>query len=79
MRLLLKLNLVLLLTFGVGVAISGYVARDFLQRNAREQVVQQARLMMGAALATRTYTALADRRLLRPSWVAGHLGANLRR
>ncbi|HEY6322100.1 MAG TPA: DUF3365 domain-containing protein [Thermoanaerobaculia bacterium] len=57
MRLLLKLNLVLLLTFGAGVAISGYVAHEFLQQNAREQVLQQARLMMDAALATRTYTA----------------------
>jgi HAMP domain-containing protein len=56
MRLLLKLNLLLLLTFGMGVAISGYVARGFLKRSAREQVLQQARLMMGAALATRTYT-----------------------
>jgi protein-histidine pros-kinase len=57
MRLLLKLNLMLLLTFGAGVAISGYVARGFLQDSAREQVLQQARLMMDAARATRTYTA----------------------
>ena len=57
MRLLLKLNLVLLLTFGAGVAISGYVAHGFLQQSAREQVLQQARLMMDAARATRTYTA----------------------
>jgi HAMP domain-containing protein len=55
-RLLLKLNVVLLLTFGAGVAISGYVARGFLQESARDQVLEQARLMMGAALATRTYT-----------------------
>jgi len=57
MRLLLKLNLVLLLTFGAGVAISGYVAHGFLQESAREQVLQQARLMMDAAFATRRYTA----------------------
>jgi HAMP domain-containing protein len=57
MRLLLKLNLVLLVTFGAGVAISGYVAHGFLQQNAREQVLQQARLMMDAAFATRKYTA----------------------
>jgi HAMP domain-containing protein len=56
MRLLLKLNLVLLLTFGAGVAISGYVARGFLQDSARAQVLQQARLMMDAAHAARTYT-----------------------
>src|ERR1700724_793692 len=57
MRLLLKLNLVLLLTFGAGVAISGYVAHGFLQESAREQVLQQARLMIDAARATRMYTA----------------------
>jgi len=64
MRLLLKLNLVLLVTFGAGVAISGYVSHGFLQRSAREQVVQQARLMMGAARAVRTYTAQQVRPLL---------------
>jgi HAMP domain-containing protein len=64
MRLLLKLNLVLLLTFGAGVAISGYVSRGFLQRSAREQVTQQARLMMGAARAMRTYTSQQVRPLL---------------
>ena len=64
MRLLLKLNLVLLLTFGAGVAISGWVARGFLQESAREQVLQQARLMMGAARAMRTYTSQQIRPLL---------------
>ncbi len=64
MRLLLKLNLVLLVTFGTGVAISGYVARGFLQESAREQVLQQARLMMDAAGATRKYTAEQIRPLL---------------
>ncbi|HVT18176.1 MAG TPA: DUF3365 domain-containing protein [Thermoanaerobaculia bacterium] len=64
MRLLLKLNFVLLLTFGAGVAVSGYVSRGFLQKSAREQVVQQARLMMGAARAMRAYTANQVRPLL---------------
>jgi HAMP domain-containing protein len=75
MRLLLKLNLVLLLTFGAGVAISSYVSRGFLQRSARQQVTQQARLMMEAAGAMRTYTAqqispllLAQRALMRTTF-----------
>jgi len=57
MRLLLKLNLVLLLTFGAGVAIAGYISQRFLDHSAEEQVLQQARLMMEAAGAMRTYTA----------------------
>jgi protein-histidine pros-kinase len=75
MRLLLKLNLVLLLTFGAGVAISGYVSRGFLQRSAREEVTQQARLMMGTARAMRDYTTqqikpllLAQRGLMRTTF-----------
>ena len=56
MRLLIKFNLLLILIFGVSVAITAYVAHDFLQQNARDEVVQQARLMMGAAGGMRTYT-----------------------
>jgi protein-histidine pros-kinase len=56
MRLLIKFNLLLIFVFGVGIAITAYVAHNFLQENAREEVVQQARLMMGAAGGMRTYT-----------------------
>lgn len=56
MKLLAKFNLLLLLVFAVSVAITGYVSHEFLQRNAREVVIQQARLMMGAAGGMRTYT-----------------------
>ena len=56
MRLLIKFNLILILVFGSGMAAAGYFARDFLQQVAHEQVVQQARLMMGSAGAMRTYT-----------------------
>jgi protein-histidine pros-kinase len=66
MRLLLKLNLVLLLIFGVGMAIAGYVSQRFLQRGAHEQVLQQARLMMEAAGAMRTYTAKEISPMLAP-------------
>lgn len=56
MRLLVKFNLILILVFGSGMVAAGYFARDFLQQSAHDQVVQQARLMMGSALAMRTYT-----------------------
>jgi len=56
MRLLIKFNLILILVFGSGMAAAGYFARDFLQNSAHEQVLQQARLMMGSAGAMRTYT-----------------------
>jgi HAMP domain-containing protein len=64
MRLLLKLNLVLLLTFGAGMAISGYISKSFLQRSAHEQILEQARLMMEAAGAMRTYTSKEVRPML---------------
>ena len=42
MRLLAKFNLIFTLVFGAGLAGAGYVSYWFLQRNAREEVVQQA-------------------------------------
>src|ERR1700746_3408291 len=56
MRLLVKLNLIFIVVFGLGIVASGYLARNFLLQSAREQVLQQARLMMGSAGAMRTYT-----------------------
>jgi hypothetical protein len=54
MKLLIKFNLVLILVFGTGIGIAGYISRNFLERSAREEVLQQARLMMGAAGGLRT-------------------------
>ena len=56
MKLIWKVNLVLLGIFVLGFAISGYVSYRVLQANAREEIVQNARLMMEAALSSRTYT-----------------------
>jgi HAMP domain-containing protein len=56
MKLLLKFNLILILVFGSGVAIAGYLSHQVLERSARAQVLEQARLMMGAAGGMRTYT-----------------------
>lgn len=56
MKLLLKFNLVFLLVFAVGIGATGYVSWRLLERNAREEIAQSARLLMDAALATRAYT-----------------------
>ena len=56
MKLLLKFSLIFLLVFGLGLAVAGWICYDFLQQNARNQVLQQAKLMMAAAMSMRTYT-----------------------
>ncbi len=64
MRLLVKFNLIFILAFGLGLVATGYVARGFLQRDAREQVLQQARLMMEITGSTRSYTSTQIQPLL---------------
>ena len=56
MKLVIKFNLVFLLVFLIGLAAAGYASRELLQRNARDEIVLNARLVMEAALATRAYT-----------------------
>ena len=56
MKLLLKFNLVFILVFALGLVATGYVSRTLLERNARDEIAQNARLLMDTALAARTYT-----------------------
>jgi len=56
MKLIWKFNLVLLVIFAIGFAGAGYVSHVVLQANAREEVVQSARVIMEGALASRNYT-----------------------
>ena len=56
MRLVVKFNLVLVAVFGVGLLVAAFIARELLRRDAREEVVQDARLIMESALASRAYT-----------------------
>ncbi len=56
MKLLFKFNLVFLLVFALGLAATGYVSWTLLERNARDEIAQNARLLMDTALATRSYT-----------------------
>jgi len=56
MKLLTKFNLVLLVFLGASGLIIAHLAYQFLMRNARDQVLQQAELMMASARSTRDYT-----------------------
>lgn len=56
MKLLAKFNLILGLVLGVGLVIAAVVSQRFLQAGAREEVLQQARLMMETMRSARSYT-----------------------
>ena len=56
MNLLTKFNLILVFLFGSGLFLVSRFAKDFLLDNARQQVVQQAELMVESAQSTRAYT-----------------------
>jgi protein-histidine pros-kinase len=56
MKLLLKFNLVLIIVFAIGIAATTYVSRDLLQRNARDEIYENAKLLIESALAVRAYT-----------------------
>ena len=64
MKLTLKFNLIFVVIFGLGLAATGYIAHRFLQNNARDEVVQQARLMMETTSSSRSYTSLQVRPIL---------------
>jgi protein-histidine pros-kinase len=64
MKLILKFNLVFVAVFIAGLSAAGYVSWTLLQQNAREEVVQNARLVMETALSTRAYTSNQLRPLL---------------
>jgi protein-histidine pros-kinase len=55
-KLLLKFNLVFLLIFALGLGATGAVSWNLLERNAREEITENARLLMDTALAARAYT-----------------------
>ena len=52
----LKFNLVLTAVFLVGFAIAGWMSYELLQRNARDEILRNARLMIDTSLAIRGYT-----------------------
>jgi protein-histidine pros-kinase len=64
MKLRSKFNLVMVTVFLAGLAISGLVSWRLLQQSAREEVIENAGIMMGAALSIRGYTVEQIRPLL---------------
>jgi protein-histidine pros-kinase len=67
LKLLVKFNLLFIVLFGAGVGITALISHSFLRRNAREEVLKQAELMMETATATRTYTTQQIKPLLESS------------
>jgi protein-histidine pros-kinase len=64
MKLMLKFNLVLLAVFIVGFVLTGIISYSVLQSNAREEILDNARVMMESALASRSYTNVQIKPLL---------------
>ena len=56
MGLRLKFNLVLMAVFVVGLGVTGYVSYELLHKNARDEVLRAAGVMMEASLSMRHYT-----------------------
>lgn len=56
MGLRLKFNLILFGVFVTGLVVTGAVSHTLLFKNAREEVVRNAELMLESAIAIRTYT-----------------------
>jgi HAMP domain-containing protein len=56
MKLLVKFNLIYVLVMALGVGVSGYLTRTLLVKNAQEEVMNHARLMIAKANAVRSYT-----------------------
>lgn len=57
MKLLVKFNLLFLAVMLLGLGVSSIVTRNLLQDNAKDEVLNNARLLMEKALAVRAYTA----------------------
>jgi HAMP domain-containing protein len=64
LKLTVKFNLIFILIFGLGLIATGVIANRFLQQNARDQVIQQARLIMESSTSVRSYTAQRIRPIL---------------
>jgi hypothetical protein len=56
MKLAPKFTVIFVAAFGVMLLVAGFLCYSYLQRNARNEVLAQAQLMMEAAAAMRTYT-----------------------
>lgn len=66
MSLFAKFNLILLGVFTAALIPAAYLARSVMERNAQQQVLENAGIMMQTALASRTYTSKQISPLLKP-------------
>lgn len=73
MKLLVKFNLVFIVLFLLGIAASGYVSWQLLQKNAQEEIAENAHLIMSVALAVRSYTNTQIKPLLKTQMVYSFL------
>ena len=64
MNLTAKFNIILVITFSIGLAIGGFYSYYLTEDNALQQVTDQAELIMQEALAVRSYTVNEIRPLL---------------
>jgi HAMP domain-containing protein len=64
MNLIVKFNAVLVGAVAVGLAVTAAIGHRMLHTKAREETVQNARVMMEAAMATRAYTSSRIKALL---------------
>jgi HAMP domain-containing protein len=64
MKLIIKFNLVFIGVFLLGLLVAGRISHTLLQNNAQEEILQNARIMMEAALSTRSYTNVQIKPLL---------------
>ena len=76
MGLRLKFNLVLLLVFALGMAVSAWVSHRLLDDNAKQETLRNAGLMMEAALSVRGYTVKQIKPLLAFQAPSNSLHAN---
>lgn len=66
MKITTKFGFGLAVVFAIGLVVAGAISYTVLQKNAREEVITRAGLMMDAALAIRGYTIKEVRPLLKP-------------
>ncbi len=66
MKLQLKFNLIFVLVIALGIVACAVFSRDFLEQQARQEVLNTGRLLMAQALAVRSYTAREITGLLQP-------------
>jgi hypothetical protein len=64
MGLRLKFNLVLIVVFVIGLGVAGFMSYQLLHKNAQDEVLRNAGVMMEAALSMRGYTVGKVRPLL---------------